>query len=173
MTIYLLSREQYTLSIEYNMTTAVTSICYPNHALKTGDRQFDNIIVTGGTVSCYYDNLRCHQWRKSCQIGNLLLSGNRTMYPVTCLVQNYGVVKSLLCQKQLINLCKRYLWSQGKINQAHMYLHVCTCMCINTYLCACPCRSNCKQATVLDARASRVKWPAQFMSHWYGILFIE
>ena len=29
------------------------------------------------------------------------------------------------------------------------------------------------QATVLDARASRVKWPAQFMSHWYGILFTE
>ena len=29
------------------------------------------------------------------------------------------------------------------------------------------------QATVLDARASRVEWPAQFMSHWYGILFTE
>ena len=29
------------------------------------------------------------------------------------------------------------------------------------------------QATGLDARASRVKWPAQFTSHWYGILFIE
>ena len=29
------------------------------------------------------------------------------------------------------------------------------------------------QATVLDARASRVKWPAQVMSHWYGILFTE
>ena len=32
---------------------------------------------------------------------------------------------------------------------------------------------NMEQATVLDARASRVKWPAQFMSHWYGILFTE
>ena len=30
-----------------------------------------------------------------------------------------------------------------------------------------------EQATVLDARASRVKWPAQFMSHCYGILFTE
>ena len=29
------------------------------------------------------------------------------------------------------------------------------------------------QATGLDARASRVKWPAQFMSHWYGILFTD
>ena len=28
-----------------------------------------------------------------------------------------------------------------------------------------------QQATVLDARASRVKWPAQVMSHWYGILW--
>ena len=34
-------------------------------------------------------------------------------------------------------------------------------------------RLNIRQATVLDARASRVKWPAQFMSHWYGILFTE
>ena len=33
--------------------------------------------------------------------------------------------------------------------------------------------NNWWQATGLDARASRVKWPAQFMSHWYGILFIE
>ena len=30
-----------------------------------------------------------------------------------------------------------------------------------------------QQATVLDARASRGKWPAQFMSHWYGILLTE
>ena len=30
-----------------------------------------------------------------------------------------------------------------------------------------------KQATVLDARASRGKWPAQFMLHWYGKLFTE
>ena len=30
-----------------------------------------------------------------------------------------------------------------------------------------------QQATVLDARASRGKWPAQFMSHWYGKLFTE
>ena len=30
-----------------------------------------------------------------------------------------------------------------------------------------------RQATGLDTRASRVKWPAQFMSNWYGILFTE
>ena len=32
-------------------------------ALKTKDNQFDNFVVTGGTVSCHYDNLRCQQWR--------------------------------------------------------------------------------------------------------------
>ena len=34
-------------------------------------------------------------------------------------------------------------------------------------------RQHITQATVLDARASRVKWPAQVMLHWYGILFTE
>ena len=37
-------------------------------SLKTIDRQFDNFVVTGGTVSCHYDNLRCHHWQQSCQI---------------------------------------------------------------------------------------------------------
>ena len=32
------------------------------------------LVVTGGTVSCRNDNLRCHQWRQSCQIDNLLFS---------------------------------------------------------------------------------------------------
>ena len=41
-------------------------------------------------------------------------------------------------------------------------------------VCQSPLQGNIRaQATVLDARASRVKWPAQFMSHWYGILFTE
>ena len=44
------------------------------YSLKTKDRQFDNVVVTGGTVSCHSDNLRCHQWRQSCQIDNLLFS---------------------------------------------------------------------------------------------------
>ena len=35
------------------------------------DRQFDNVVVTGGTVSCHNDNLWCHQWRQSCQIDDL------------------------------------------------------------------------------------------------------
>ena len=41
------------------------------HALKMKDRQFDNFVVTGGTVSCHYDNLRCHQSRQSRQIDDL------------------------------------------------------------------------------------------------------
>ena len=36
--------------------------------------QFDNSVVTGGTVSCHYDNLRCHQSQQSCQIDDLLFS---------------------------------------------------------------------------------------------------
>ena len=32
------------------------------------------IVITGGTVSCHNDNLRCHQWRQSCQIDDLLFS---------------------------------------------------------------------------------------------------
>ena len=42
--------------------------------LKTKGCQFDNFVVTGGTVSCRNDNLRCHQWRRSCQIDNFLFS---------------------------------------------------------------------------------------------------
>ena len=41
--------------------------------LNTKDRQFDNFVVTGGTVSCHCDNWQCHQWRQSCQIGGLFL----------------------------------------------------------------------------------------------------
>ena len=31
------------------------------YSSKTKDCQFDNFIITGGTVSCHYDNLLCHQ----------------------------------------------------------------------------------------------------------------
>ena len=33
--------------------------------------------------------------------------------------------------------------------------------------------NNNKQRVLTPGHASRVKWPAQFMSHWYGILFTE
>ena len=47
---------------------------YVTQTLRTKDRQFDNFVVTGGTVSCHYDNLRCHQSRQSCQTADLLFS---------------------------------------------------------------------------------------------------
>ena len=47
------------------------------------DNQFDNFVVTGGTVSCRYDNLRCHQWRQSYQIDTLLFSVFRCVYVLT------------------------------------------------------------------------------------------
>ena len=37
------------------------------------DRQFDNFVITGGTISCHYDNLLCHQWWHSCQFFILFL----------------------------------------------------------------------------------------------------
>ena len=43
-------------------------------SLKTKDYQFDNFVVTGGTVSCHNDNLQCHQWWQSCQLDDLLFS---------------------------------------------------------------------------------------------------
>ena len=43
-------------------------------SLKTKDHQFDNFVITGGTVSCHYDNLQCHQWQQSRQIDDLLFS---------------------------------------------------------------------------------------------------
>ena len=39
--------------------------------LKTKGRQIDNIVVTGGTVSCQNDNLRSQQWRQCCQLDDL------------------------------------------------------------------------------------------------------
>ena len=45
-----------------------------NFSLKTKDHQLDNFVITGGTVSCRHDNLRCHQWRQSCQIDDLFFS---------------------------------------------------------------------------------------------------
>ena len=42
--------------------------------LKTKGCQFDNFVVTGGTVSCRNDNLQRHQWRQSSQIDDLLFS---------------------------------------------------------------------------------------------------
>ena len=47
-----------------------------SHSLKRKYGQFDNFVVNGGTVSCHYDNLWCHQWRQSCQLDDFLLSVN-------------------------------------------------------------------------------------------------
>ena len=42
--------------------------------LKTNDCNFDNIVVTGGTVSCHKDYSRCRQWRQRCGIDDLWFS---------------------------------------------------------------------------------------------------
>ena len=47
---------------------------YQSLSLKTQCHQFDNFVVTVGTVTCRYGNLRCHQWRQCCQIDDLAFS---------------------------------------------------------------------------------------------------
>ena len=58
------------------MTTSANGNIFhvTGHSLRIKDCQFDNFVVTGGTVSCRYDNIRCHQSRQSCQIDDLLFS---------------------------------------------------------------------------------------------------
>ena len=36
--------------------------------------QFDNLVESGVTVSCHYNSLLCHPWRKNCQTGYLVFS---------------------------------------------------------------------------------------------------
>ena len=62
--------------------------------LKTKGGQFDNFVVTGGTGSCHFDNLRCHQWRQSYQIDDLLFSVNRKVVRMTALVATGDVEAS-------------------------------------------------------------------------------
>ena len=40
-------------------------------SIENKSRQFDNLVVTGGTVSCPIGNLQCHQWRQSCKVDDL------------------------------------------------------------------------------------------------------
>ena len=56
------------------MAVAEAIILGPYHSLRTKECQFDNFVVTGGTVSFHYDNLRYHQSRQKLQIGDLLFS---------------------------------------------------------------------------------------------------
>ena len=43
-------------------------------ALKTNYCQFGYFAIAAGTVTGHYDNLRCHQLRRSCQIDDFLFS---------------------------------------------------------------------------------------------------
>ena len=54
----------------------VFSFEFRHWTLRTKDCQFDSFVVAGGTVSCHYDNLRCHQSRQSCPIDDRLFSMN-------------------------------------------------------------------------------------------------
>ena len=101
-------------SFHWNHQPSATESCYQmvnfRQTLKTKSRQFDNLVVTGGTVSCHSDNLRCHQWRRSCQSDDLLFSVNYSQwtppgYPMTVGYQlSFVPSKSQLCPT-FINSC--------------------------------------------------------------------
>ena len=42
--------------------------------LKAGDRRFDGVGVAGDNMSCHYDRLRCHRWRRACRSDDPLFS---------------------------------------------------------------------------------------------------
>ena len=44
------------------------------HDVEHWKQKVANLVVTGVTVSRRHDNIRCHQWRQSCQIDDLLFS---------------------------------------------------------------------------------------------------
>ena len=71
----------YTLSVTW-LSPFFSDSSWGRHeifSLKTKDRQFGSIVITGGIVSCHYDKLRCHLWRQICQIGDLLFSVSRVV----------------------------------------------------------------------------------------------
>ena len=63
-------------------TFCVSHVCFRNHYFinliahtpRARDCQFDSFVVAGGTVSCHYDNFRCHQWWQGCRADDLLFS---------------------------------------------------------------------------------------------------
>ena len=61
-------------NLSRNEDTTTTTETTPNrfifYALKTESHHDANFVVTGGTVGCLYDNLRCHQWRQSWHYDN-------------------------------------------------------------------------------------------------------
>ena len=56
--------------------------------MKAGDRHFDDFGFAGGTMSCPYDNLRCHRWRRACRSDGPLFS-----------MLDVPVLNALLCFK--------------------------------------------------------------------------
>ena len=64
---------------KYRSTSSVNKIHGTRAAvytLKLKDSQFNNFVVTVGTISCDTDNLRCHLWRQRCQIDGFCFQCN-------------------------------------------------------------------------------------------------
>ena len=72
-----------------------------------------NFVVIDGTVSCLNDNLRCHQWRQSCQVDYLLFSVKK--YDVSCtrFIRFIALWKDLSKQRRHMgSLVARQRWSR-------------------------------------------------------------
>ena len=53
---------------------------------KSQEHWKQKFFVIGGTISCRYDNLRCHQWRQRCEIDDLFVFSeysNKGLLPST------------------------------------------------------------------------------------------
>ena len=74
--LYVYNESLITFSKVYNILGYRLTISSQNQQHWKQDHQFDNFLMTGGTVSCRNDNLRRHQWWKSCQIENIVFPVN-------------------------------------------------------------------------------------------------
>ena len=80
-------------------TQRVRTLRPAHHTLKTESCHNANFVVTGGTVSCHKDNLRCRQWRQSWHHDDSRFSVHRLQIGLALLLLLW------LCPHSLIDSC--------------------------------------------------------------------
>ena len=83
------------------------------------DRRVDGGIVSGGTVSCLYDHLRCHRWRRGYRLDDLLFSllDEHNIYTRfhrdICITEMYTIFCkiALLCMDKCLTISLEYSFS--------------------------------------------------------------
>ena len=107
--MFLGSRNQWMVVFQL-LHNAPSSVCR-----KQKDHQFDNIVITGGAVSCHNDNLQCNQWQQSRQIDDLLFSVHAAQLKIvtTTTRVNINKNKKILCKSEMVDnitLTKYCIW---------------------------------------------------------------